>query len=113
MNTEQMIPGTDEAWENETLGADANFAEIDSDVDEGAIDRALELQPISIRLQKSLIEDFKMIAQLHGIGYQPLMRQVLARFSEAEKKRVLREVVAEARTRQERGVENERSGTLS
>lgn len=111
MNTEQMIPGTDEAWDDETLGADVNFAEVDSDVDEAAIDRALELQPISIRLQRSLIEDFKMIAQLHGIGYQPLMRQVLARFSDAEKKRILREVVSEARARQESEIGNERSGT--
>jgi hypothetical protein len=114
MNTETMILGTDQAWDNETLGADANFAAIadDVDVDEAAIDEATGLQPISIRLQKSLIEDYKMIAQLTGIGYQPLMRQVLARFAEAEKKRILREAVSEARARQQAEAEQDaRSGT--
>ena len=38
-----------------------------------------------------LIEDFKMIAALHGLGYQPLMRQTLRRFADAEKKRLLQE----------------------
>ncbi len=42
-------------------------------------------------LQKSLIEDLKHIATLNGIGYQPLIRQILTRFADAEKKRILRE----------------------
>ena len=53
------------------------------------------LQPISIRLPKSLIETFKLLGQKHGLGYQPLMRRVLARFAEAEMKLVLNEHVAE------------------
>jgi hypothetical protein len=60
-----------------------------------AIDEALALQLISIRLQKSLIEDFKFIATLNGIGYQPLMRQILKRFVDSEKKRILRERAGE------------------
>ncbi len=55
----------------------------------------LELQPISIRLQKSLIEDYKLIAKLIGTGYQPLMRQVLTRFAEAEKKGIIDKVISE------------------
>jgi hypothetical protein len=42
-------------------------------------------------LQKSLIEDFKAIASLNGIGYQPLMRQILKRFVDCEKKRIIKE----------------------
>jgi uncharacterized protein (DUF4415 family) len=60
-----------------------------------AIDEALALQLISIRLQKSLIENFKFIATLNGIGYQPLMRQILKRFVDSEKKRILRERAGE------------------
>ena len=42
------------------------------------------MQPISIRLPTSLMETFKLLGQEHGLGYQPLMRRVLARFAEAE-----------------------------
>lgn len=48
------------------------------------INDALSLQPISIRLQKGLIENLKTIAELNGIGYQPLIRQALTRFVEGE-----------------------------
>lgn len=94
MATEEKIPGTDEAWESRALGADPSFVAVSPEVDDAEIDAALELQPISIRLPKSLIEDYKLIAQLNGLGYQPLMRQVLKRFADAEKKRILREAAA-------------------
>lgn len=90
----KKIAGTDEAWDTRALGAEVEFAIAIEGTGEALIDTALELQPISIRLQKSLIEDFKHIAQLHGIGYQPLMRQVLTRFANGEKKRLLREAAA-------------------
>jgi hypothetical protein len=38
-----------------------------------------------------------MIAEINGIGYQPLIRQVLKRFAYSEKKRILRERAAEFR----------------
>jgi len=92
----KAIPDTEEAWESGQLGQDAGFAErLPDDADtEAMIDEALGLQPISIRLEKSLIEDFKLIASLHGLGYQPLMRQALRRFADCEKKRILQEVAA-------------------
>jgi len=103
MNPNSKIPGTEEAWDSRELGSDPNFAVLPEDAtDEVAIDSALGLQPISIRLQKSLIEDFKLIAQLNGLGYQTLMRQVLTRFADCEKKRVLREVVSAAVQRKEK-----------
>lgn len=89
MKTEK-IPGTDKAWDGGVLGSDTNHAALLESPDEPALDAALELQPISIRLQKSLIEDFKLIAQLHGLGYQPLMRQVLTSFAAVEKARIQR-----------------------
>ena len=89
---------TNDLWDSRELGAEEEFASVHTS-DEAAIDAALELQPISIRLQKSLIEDFKLIAQLSGLGYQPLMRQVLARFADCEKKRILREAASSAAQR--------------
>lgn len=94
-----MIPDTEEAWLSGELGTDEQFAAVAPDDMESAINENLELQPISIRLEKSLIEDFKLIADLHGLGYQPLMRQTLKRFADCEKKRILRDVAADVAAR--------------
>lgn len=88
------IMDTDEAWDSRQLGADEAFAAV-AEMDESALDEALELQAISIRLHKSLIEDFKLIAGMNGLGYQTLMRQVLKRFADCEKKQMLRDLAAE------------------
>lgn len=87
----KKIVGTPEAWEDGSLGREEEFVRVSKNVDGAALDAAAGLQPISIRLQKSLIEDFKMIAEINGIGYQPLIRQVLKRFADSEKRRILRE----------------------
>lgn len=52
------------------------------------INDSLGLQPISIRMEKALIEDFKTISAIEGIGYQTLMRQALWRFADCEMKRM-------------------------
>ena len=78
--------GADDAWEDLLLGAHEVNAEVASDVDESEVDEALGLKMISIRLEASLIEDFKAIATLNGLGYQTLMRQALKRFTDGEKK---------------------------
>jgi predicted DNA binding CopG/RHH family protein len=96
----EKIPGTDEAWdENGPLGNDFEYAQPLKEDDPSEIDAALELQLISIRLQKSLIEDFKAIAALRGVSYQPLMRQILNRFVECEKKLILKDRVREMQER--------------
>lgn len=99
MNTQGSIPGTDEAWEDGTLGANEEFVghltedELASDI--ALINESLGLQPISIRLERSLIEDFKNIATIYGLGYQTLMRQALKRFADCEKKRLLQELASD------------------
>lgn len=87
-----LIASTDEAWESRELGCSEAHVKVSSELLEEEINEALELHPISIRLNKSLIEDLKMIADLNGLGYQPLIRQVLTRFADCEKKRILQEV---------------------
>ena len=89
MTNKTQIEDTEEAWNSGALGRDEAFAELDLELDPLAIDDAADLKMISIRLEKSLIEDFKMIASLSGLGYQPLMRQALKRFAESEKKQLL------------------------
>lgn len=103
--SKQTIPGTDEAWDDRVLGADANFVAVAEEVTQDEIDQAVGSQLISIRLQKALIEDFKMIASLNGeIGYQTLMKQILQRFVDCEKKRIFRELVSEKIKEQQKAV---------
>lgn len=87
MKKEKVI-GTAEAWENGDLGRDAGHAVAAPAELTQQIDDALGMQMISIRLQKELIEDFKMIAQVNKVAYQPLMRDALKRFAEAELKKM-------------------------
>ncbi len=84
MSKKGKIPASDDAWESGKLGDDPEFARVSSDSD-AAIDGAAGLLQISIRLQRSLVEDFKRLAESQGIGYQPLMRQALTLYVQAMK----------------------------
>lgn len=86
------IEDTADAWGPEgTLGNDADFALAAQTDVSAAVDSSLGLQPISIRLQKSLVDNLKLLAQINGLGYQPLIRQVLTRFVDCELKALLRD----------------------
>lgn len=71
---------TEEDWDNRKLGSSEEHVRKASPDREKALDECLGLQTISIRLQKSLIDQFKKLAKEDGIGYQPYMRQVLMRY---------------------------------
>ena len=88
------IEGTEDAWDTEALGATDAHVKVAPDRQKD-IDEALDLHLISIRLQKGLLDNLKALAQLNGIGYQPLVRQVLNRFVECEMKNMLRSKLAE------------------
>lgn len=87
MNNMQ-VEDTQEAWENDQLGCDLEHAKVASPEDKQNIEDILGMQAISIRLSKDLIKDFKTIAKIHGVGYQPLMRDALNRFATSEFKRL-------------------------
>jgi len=94
--TKPTVPASDEAWDDRTLGADENFVKSTDDKVAAEIDGAVGTQLISIRLQKALIEDFKLIASLNnGIGYQTLMKQILQRFVDGEKRRAWNDMISE------------------
>ena len=86
-------------WDNGTLGQSAEYAKISEALDEVMIDEALELQSISIRMPKGLLDDLKRIATIHSTGYQPLMKQVLQRFVTCEMKQILRDTADKAKAR--------------
>lgn len=91
MSNAKKIPGTVDAWETGALGTSQEHAKL-ADLDiQREVEDTLAMQMISIRLPKSVIEDFKAIASLEGIGYQPLMRVALMRFAQGESRRIMRE----------------------
>ncbi len=87
----KKIKGSTLNWESGKLGRNADYVVPATAEEELALDRALELKPISIRMPTELIRTLKVIAGVHGIGYQPLMRDVLGRFARAEMIDLLRQ----------------------
>lgn len=96
MTNIKKILDTSEAWESGELGTNEFHAIKYDSTDDTEIDEALGLQMISIRLEKQLLTDLKAIAQYQGLGYQPLIRQILNRFATSEMKQMAREALAES-----------------
>ena len=63
--TNNLIASTDEEWDSRELGCSEAHVKVSDNITDELINGSLELQPISIRLNKSLIEDLKMIAELN------------------------------------------------
>ena len=83
----------EDPWESEALGDSQAHARKVSPEVAAQIEESLSLQMISIRLDRSLIDSFKLLADFHGVGYQPLMRDALKRFADAEMKSIVSGVV--------------------
>jgi len=75
----------EERWEKRELGASEEHVRKVSSEKEQEVDDALELQLVSIRLQKALIADLKELSKDEGIGYQPLIRQILTKYVKGAK----------------------------
>lgn len=89
-NTRKIIEEgfEDEAkWDNRELGADEEFAKRASPEREKRINESLGLHSISIRLPIEIIEQLKDFAHEDGIGYQPLMRQVITKYARERAKK--------------------------
>ena len=87
------VKNTAEAWESGELGREIKY-DIAVDKKIGTqIDDALGLQMISIRLEKDLIESYKLLGTKYDLGYQPLMREALKRFVEGEFKLIASEAL--------------------
>lgn len=90
---ETLIPSTDEAWDNRDLGADEAFIGTVK-ASELEVDASAGTKLISIRLGVSMIDELKLIGKINGIGYQTLVKQVLRRFVECERKVIWNQVVS-------------------
>jgi uncharacterized protein (DUF4415 family) len=88
-----QIADTREAWESGELGQSHEYAKVAPSKLASEIDDALGLQMISIRLDKELIDMFKLLGGKYQMGYQPLMREALKRFVDGELKMVALEAL--------------------
>ena len=84
-NTRKNFP--DDAWESGELGQSEDHVRKVSAEREKKIDESLDLQMISLRLQKNIIEELKALAHEEGLGYQPYIRQLLSHHVRSKKKR--------------------------
>src|SRR5271163_535276 len=73
-NREKELLAEADEWESGKRGSHSVAA---TDEDEAALDEAMELQMISIRLPQLVVEKLKTMAKKEGIAYQPYTRQVL------------------------------------
>ena len=71
-------------WESGGFGKDEEHVRRSDPKREESLDDALGLQPISIRMSKELLGQLKFIAKYRGVGYQPLIRDVLCRWTRME-----------------------------
>ena len=95
------IPGSAESWESGRLGLEKSTAKVVTRDEAAAVDHAagLNMHPISIRLPVDLICQMKEIAEYHGIGYQPLIRDVIQRWAVNELSAIYDTRATEARKR--------------
>ena len=102
-----LVQSKKPAWED--LDKDLEQHSSVAPADEvAALDDALDLQLVSIRLQKGLISDLKAIAEYRKIGYQPLVRDLLNRFATSEKRRIVEEIL-EAKKKELEKMQSEES----
>lgn len=72
-----MTPDLDLQWETGALGQDEEFAKVYSQSTDQSINEALSLELVSVRLEKTLIEDLKMIAVKDNKSLETLIRHTL------------------------------------
>jgi hypothetical protein len=80
----EAVPDPADAWESGALGRDCEQVEKATADLIKEVEASLEMQMISIRFPKQLIDELKLIAQYRGVGYQPLIRDIAARFARSE-----------------------------
>lgn len=78
---EQDLLAEGDDWMNGKRGSQSALA---TSEDEAALDAAMELQMISIRLPQLVVENLKAMAKKEGIGYQPYTRQVLIHHTQGD-----------------------------
>lgn len=100
MNELKVVPDEKDPWDSGELGRDERYVACAPEELKKEIETALELQMISIRLQRDLITELKLIGEYRGIGYQPLIRDVLSRFARSEIRQIASELQEQKKARE-------------
>ena len=85
------IRGSADNWERGKLGTSVENAVAATVEETDAINKAvgLNMQLISMRLPHDLLTMLKEIARYHGVGYQPMVRDLLHRWAVGEIRTIL------------------------
>lgn len=97
------IHGSAENWENGKLGASPEHAVRVSDESAASVAKAAGqgMRLISMRMPDELIDVLKEIAEYRGVGYQPMVRDLLKRWAVGEIKAILEERLKDAQRRED------------
>ena len=82
-------------WDAKEFGASQEHAVKASNQALEDLHEAAGMKAVSIRMPIEMIQAYKYIAAHHGIGYQPMIKQILARFIESEQKMLANELIRE------------------
>lgn len=93
------IRGSAENWEDGKLGTSLEHAVAATAEETDAINKAagINMQLISMRLPHDLLSMLKEIANYHGVGYQPMVRDLLQRWAVGEIRSILETRLKEAK----------------
>jgi hypothetical protein len=82
MNQNNKILGTQEAWESGQLGADEKYVRTASVMVNEELDTMLGLEVVTIRMEKHVVDAFRLLAIKKRVHYQSLIRYALQRYFE-------------------------------
>lgn len=77
-------------WESGELGASPEHARVAKGAS-ARLDAATNMRLVTMRLPNALVDTLKDIASHHGVGYQPMVRDLLTRFAVSELRAIRRE----------------------
>lgn len=100
MKDPALDPDLTAKWENGDLGCSDEHVAVAPESVHEQLDQALAMKLVSIRLPTSLIDTLKIIAEHHGIAYQPMVRDLLTRFARSEMQQIAAELDARLRDSQ-------------
>lgn len=100
MKNHDLDPVITKQWESGELGRSDEHVVVAEDSESLALDSALAMKLVSIRLPIPLIEALKAIAAHHEIAYQPMIRDLLVRFATSEVKQIAYEFACQMKIAQ-------------
>lgn len=101
MNTHTLDQAISNMWESGEYGRSEADVVVASEEMHAEFNKATAMKLVSIRLPEGLIEGLKMIAEHHGIAYQPMIRDLLTRFARSEVQQIMRDLDAQMRAAEE------------